>query len=797
MERISPATFAAWQLAAFEVIHVFRQRQIEKEHIFLGVTKLLDVPQEEFVLKLGVNKGAVPTLSGEIQRIKTIFNDLGMDYAELRRKFRSKLEVGTESPGLSTAHRSSECKHMFTNADSLRQRYAHKEVTLLHVLSSLFNELDNKVISFLKSENIDLKALQNRLRSELEKDKPRVRDAFPKSPFGQPPRKQAASVISKIGRDLTQMAKEEKISRAIGRDAEIKSIAQTLGRKKKNSAILIGDPGVGKTTVVEGLALKLVKGELTGEELKNLRIVEIRMGEIIAGTKFRGDLEDRLMKLLKEAEQDRNLIIFIDEIHTIMQAGGGQMTVGVGDILKPALQSGDFRCIGATTFKEYKKYIETDAALVRRFQPVIIKEPTRDETLEILSGLKASYEEHHSITIKEDAIRAAVDLSRRYLPDLFLPDKALDLLDEAASMLRIHSTDPKHSLGNVLEVQHIAEAVSKRKGIPVSVILCSDEERIRNLKEELNKRIIGQKDAVEEVSKAITEVKTLGGVKNKPFGVFLFAGATGTGKTEMAKAMAEILFGEGQGKLLVFDMPEYMEEHSVSRLIGAPPGYVGHEEGGQLVEQVKRNPYSVVLFDEIEKAHPKIFDSFLQIFDEARLTDGAGRRADFQNAFVILTSNVGSKIDIEAMKKPIGIQLEESQEKLPKENMFFDKKQFKNQVFAAIQARFRPEFIGRIPHRIIFNPLEPEDMKIIIKTVLLPRIASRFAAKKVKLSISEEACFFLIDKSDIRYGVRNMIQIMDTEITKPLTNGFVEKTFMEGDNIAISVTDGQLVFEKE
>jgi len=796
MERISAATFAAWQLTGFEVVHVFRQKQIEKEHLFLGITKLLDVPQEEFTAKLGVNQASVPSLVEEVQKCRSVFQALSLDAAALRREFRSRLEVGEEPPVGSTVHRSPECKHLFANADSLRQRCGHREVTILHLLSALLADVDNKVVAFLKSKGVDLAALQKKIDEELKRI-PAGRTAPPPGPAHRPPPPQKdASVVSKIGRDLTRMAKEGKIGLAIGRNAEIKAVAQTLGRKKKNSAILIGDPGVGKTTVVEGLALKLAKGELTGEELKDVRIVEIRMGEIIAGTKFRGDLEDRLMKLLKEAEKDRKLVIFIDEIHTIMQAGGGQMQVGVADLLKPALQSGDFRCIGATTFKEYKKYIESDPALGRRFQPIVIKEPTRDEALEILTMLKPSYQEHHGITIRDEAIEAAVDLSRRYLPDLFLPDKALDLLDEAASMLRIHSVDPERPEENLLEVHHIAEAVSKRKGIPVNVILCSEEERLRNLKEELSRRIIGQEEAVEAVTKAITEVKTLGGVKNKPFGVFFFAGATGTGKTEMAKAIADVLFGEGEGKLLPFDMSEYMEEHSVSRLIGAPPGYVGHEEGGQLVEQVKRNPYSVILFDEVEKAHPKIFDSFLQIFDEARLTDGAGRRADFQNAFIVLTSNVGSKVDVEAVKKPIGIRLEESRGKKEEgeEDPVIDKELFEKQVMDAVQRRFRPEFIGRIPNRVIFHPLGPAAMTQIIIEVLLPRIERRFAARKIKLDISEEACRLLIGKSDVRYGVRSMMQVMDAAVTKPLSEAVVAGSYKSGDRVNIDAEDGRLVF---
>ena len=562
MEKMSVATFIAWQLAGIEVISVLRQKQIEKEHIFLGLTKLLDIPLDELVSKMRIPQAAIVSLKDEIEKTNHIFDDVGIDVTLLRRQFRAHLGVGTVGPKTQSVHRSHECKRIFSNAESLRQRYDHKEVTLKHLLFALVNEQDNKIIEFLQLKKVNIDAFRNKLRAGLERAQVHT---LPDEQIEEMPKK-APSYVSKIGRDLTELAKKRKLGKAIGRDAEIKSIAQTLGRRKKNSAILIGDPGVGKTTVVEGLAQKLENKELTGKELKDLRVIEIRMGEIMAGAKLRGDLEERLMRLLKEAEQDRNLIIFIDEIHTIMQAGGGSGALGVADILKPALQSGDFRCIGTTTFQEFKKYIESDPALQRRFQPIIVKEPTRDEAIEILSGLKASYEEHHNLLIQDEAIPAAVDLSRRYLPDLYLPDKALDLLDEAASMLRIHSIDSERSYGEVLEIRHIAEALSKRKGIPVNVILCSDEERTKDVKEELKKRIIGQPEAIDQVSDAIIAVKALGGIKNKPFGVFLFAGATGTGKTEMARALADILFNGTKGKLLTFDMSEYMEEHSVARL---------------------------------------------------------------------------------------------------------------------------------------------------------------------------------------------------------------------------------------
>ncbi|MBM3294291.1 MAG: ATP-dependent Clp protease ATP-binding subunit [Candidatus Aminicenantes bacterium] len=795
MERITPAVFIAWQLGGLEARNILRREKIEKEHIFLGLLKLLDLTHDELVGKMGVPPDVAPAALEEVRVLRPIFEKAGADVSNLRWLLRSSLPMGPQTVRGEVLHRSDACRAMFEDADRLRSLFGHPDLNLTHLLTALLGEETSTVVDFLAGQKVNVNALRAGFQDALEKT-PRPAPASFEAPGGSAQAQPGTSIVSKIGRDLTELARANKLGPVIGRDPEIKSVAQALTRKKKNSAILLGDPGVGKTAVVEGLAQKLVREELTGEELKGVRIVEIRMGDIVAGTKFRGDLEEKLSALLKEAERDRKLVIFLDEIHTIMQAGGGSGSVGVADILKPAIQSGDFRCIGATTFKEYKKYIESDPALERRFQPVVVKEPTREETLTILSGLKASYEKHHGLRISDEAVEAAVEMSIRYLPDAFLPDKALDLVDEAAAMLRIHSVDSRREEAASLEKPHIAEAVSKRKGIPLRVLLSSDAERVRNLRGKLAARIIGQTAAVDMVAAAITEVKALGPEKNKPSGLFLFAGATGVGKTEMAKALADILFEGAEGKLLAFDMSEYMEEHSVSKLIGAPPGYIGFEAGGQLVEQVRRYPYSVVLFDEIEKAHPKVFDVFLQIFDEARLTDSSGRRADFQNAFVILTSNVGGRVRPEASGRPIGIQVAEASAAGPASGEPIDLEAFRKNVEAALMSKFRPEFLGRLPHKIVFFPLDPAGLKAVLTTILLPRIERRLAAKKTRLAVDEAVLDRLVARCDIAYGVRSLIQILDNEITKPLTEGFVAQAFGEGDVISVRADGDKLAFSK-
>lgn len=794
MEKISPAVFIAWQLGGLEARNILRQAKIEKEHIFLGILRLLELTQDEMTAKMGIPRDVAVAALEEARDIKPLFESTEIDVANLRWLLRSSLELGSAAVRGEVIHRSEACRKMFEEAEVLRHNSGHPLASLGHLLLAMFGKEKSKITNFLAEQNINVPALKDRIKEKLDHS-PHFPSPQQKRADIVPQEVSRPSIISKIGRDLTELAKKRMLGKVIGRDTEIKSIAQALTRKKKNSAILIGDPGVGKTAVVEGLAQKLLQGQLTGEELKGVRIVEIRMGEIMAGTKYRGDLEEKLMTLLKEAKDNRKLVIFLDEFHTIMQAGEGA-GIGIADILKPAIQSGEFRCIGATTFKEYKKYIESDPALERRFQPIIIKEPTRDRALMILSGLKASYEKHHGLQISDEAIQAAVDMSIRYLSDTYLPDKAFDLVDEAAAMLRIHSVgSPQES--TTLEVIHIAEAVSKRKGIPLKVLMATDSEMIGNLKEKLAQRIIGQPQAVEQVAAAITEVKTLGSVQNKPSGIFLFAGATGVGKTEMAKALADILFEGSEGKLISFDMSEYMAEHSVAKLIGAPPGYVGYEAGGQLVDHIKRFPYSVVLFDEIEKAHPKVFDVFLQIFDEARLTDSAGRRADFQNTFIILTSNIGSRVRPEASGRPIGIQVKETPGTQSIAGDSFDRSAFQNNILAAVRSRFRPEFLGRLPHKIIFYPLKAEDMKKIITSILLPRIEQRFISKKTRLKIEDRVLGHLIEKCDITYGVRDLARLLDDELTKPLMELFISGTFRERDVIVVRIEDNKLIFLKE
>lgn len=642
--------------------------------------------------------------------------------------------------------------------------------------------------------------------------------------------------LDKWGQDLTQKCREGKIDPVIGREEEIERVIQILCRRGKNNPCLVGAPGVGKTAVAEGLAQRIVD-EQVPEEMKNIRIISLNMGALLGGAQYRGEFEDRLQKVMKEAVEAEDIILFIDEIHTVIGAGtSGGGSLDAANILKPMLARGELRLIGATTDSEYKRYIEQDSALERRFQPVRLDEPSEEDSIEILKGLRSRYEEHHQVSISDEAIEAAVHLSKRYIADRFLPDKAIDLIDEAAAKLRLSRMKQNPELGelqkklqqlqkdkksaiekeeferaaelrqqqkqveqslaeaqsfaqeaksNVLEADAIAELVSRSTGIPVSRISETDSERLRKLEEELGRRVIGQEEAVKAVSNAIRRGRL--GLKNpkRPIGSFLFLGTTGVGKTELAKALAELMFGSEQAMIRV-DMSEYMEKFDVSKLIGAPPGYVGYSEGGQLTEKVRRQPYSVLLFDEIEKAHPEVFNILLQILEDGRLTDGQGRTVNFSNTIVIMTSNLGARLMTSSSKK-IGFSLNDD-EASPSTELYGGRsyEEAKKLLLDEAKASLSPEFINRIDALLVFQMLGKEAVERIVD-LLLADFGRRLEDLDMKLEWNAEARAYLARKGyDPQYGARPLRRLIQNEVEDLFSEALLDGRLHTGERVLLS-----------
>lgn len=652
--------------------------------------------------------------------------------------------------------------------------------------------------------------------------------------------KENESMLSQFGRDLTKLAKDGKIDPVIGRQKEIERVIQILSRRTKNNPCLIGEPGVGKTAIAEGLALKIVSGEVP-ELLKDKKIYSLDLTGMVAGTKYRGDFEERIKKVIDEVKNAKDVILFIDEVHTLIGAGSAEGAADAANILKPSLARGELQIIGATTIEEYRKHIEKDAALERRFQPVMVDEPSQEEAIEILKGIKDKYEAHHKVKITDEAIESAVKLSTRYIGDRYLPDKAIDLIDEAASRVRLRSytapsdlkeledkkksveaeklsavnaqeferaaalrdeerkldkeiKDKKENWHDMAGKSHdevtpadIANIVSSWTGVPVTQLSTEESDRLLHMEDELHRRIVGQDEAVEAVSRAIRRGRV--GLKDpkKPIGSFIFLGPTGVGKTELCKALAAAMFGD-ENAMIRLDMSEYMEKHTVSRLIGSPPGYVGYDEGGQLTEKVRRKPYSVVLFDEIEKAHPDVFNMLLQILDDGVLTDGQGRRVDFKNCIIIMTSNVGAKL-ISQKQKAFGFaagakELEQNE------------KEIKDAVMGELRNTFRPEFLNRVDDIIVFQRLTKENIKEIASR-LLAVLQKRVEDMGIEVTFSDEAVSKIADAGfDDVYGARPLKRAIQSRIEDALSEEMLKGNVKKGGKYICNVKDDKFVFDK-
>ncbi len=714
----------------------------------------------------------------------------------------------------------------FQIARTMRNSY----VSVEHILAALLKEEDSYAVKFINELGTDSQRILDDLITDLSSNSYDSNQQSGSKKKG----KSKTPTLDEFGKNLTELAKQGKIDPVIGREKEIKRVIQILSRRNKNNPCLIGEPGVGKTAIAEGLALKIVNGEVP-EMLANKTIYSLDLTSMVAGTKYRGDFEERIKKAMDEVKDNKDVILFIDEIHNIMGAGAAEGAVDAANILKPSLARGEIQVIGATTISEYRKNIEKDAALERRFQPVTVGEPTEEETVEILKGLRDKYEAHHKVKITDEAIDSAVKLSSRYINDRFLPDKAIDLIDEAASVVRLNAytlpqnlkdmedeikrlnaekqdavnnqkfedaakfRDKANELTKLLDDEkskwrnssnhdvkavssdEIAQVVSSWTGVPVSQLTKEESERLLNMENILHERIVGQDKAVSAISKAIRRGRV--GLKNpnRPIGSFIFLGPTGVGKTELCKSLAEAMFGD-ENAIIKLDMSEYMEKHTVSKLIGAPPGYVGFDEGGQLTEKIRRKPYSVVLFDEIEKAHPDVFNMLLQILEDGVLTDSQGRKVSFKNAIIIMTSNVGaSKITDE--KLALGF-VQEDGKKLSIEDL----------VMPDLKKTFKPEFLNRLDDIIVFNQLEQSDIEEIAKR-MLKSLQKRTHDLGIELDFTDAAISELAKEGfDKTYGARPLRRAIQSKIEDKLSELILDKTIGEGSKCTVDFADGEFQF---
>jgi ATP-dependent Clp protease ATP-binding subunit ClpB len=836
----------------------YNHQQIEPEHLLAGMLQEADGIAGAMLRKLGASPGGVASeVTAALEKLPSVSGS-GMGEAYLAPRAKSVLEAA------------------FVEATKMKDEY----VSIEHIFLAIAEEKGGQAAAILARNGV---ARDSILKVLLEiRGNQRITDPNPEEKY---------QALEKFCRDMTDLARLGKVDPVIGRDEEIRRIVQVLSRRTKNNPVLIGEPGVGKTAIIEGLAQRIAVGDVS-ETLKNRRLMALDMGALIAGAKYRGEFEDRLKAVLKEVESaEGEIILFIDELHTVVGAGAAEGAVDASNMLKPPLARGTLRCVGATTLNEYRKYIEKDAALERRFQPVMVKEPTVEDTISILRGLKEKYEVHHGVRIKDSAIVAAATLSDRYISDRFLPDKAIDLIDECASKLRIEidsmpaeideiqrritqaeierealkkESDPgskerrkkldaeltdmndalmgmknhwqnekdviqrirsikeeqeqlnteaqlaerEGNLGRVAEIRYgeaaelnqrleetnrqlselqaaskmlkeevddddIAEVVSRWTGIPVSKMLEGEMEKLVQMEDRLHRRVIGQTEAVEAVSNAVRRARSGLQDPNRPIGSFIFMGPTGVGKTELAKTLANFIFDSEQAMVRI-DMSEFMEKHAVARLIGAPPGYVGYEEGGYLTEAVRRRPYSVVLFDEIEKAHPEVFNVLLQILDDGRMTDGQGRTVDFKNTIVIMTSNIGSQ-----WIQELAISNREEMEK---------------RVTEALRAHFKPEFLNRIDETIIFKNLTLEQIIEIVK-IQVNKLSNRLSDRNIDLRLSDQAMSFIAEKGyDPIYGARPLKRVIQQYIENPLSMEILKGRIVDGDRVNAEAKGDRIIF---
>ena len=793
---------------SLECAREFGHNRVDSEHLLLGLSKEGDGVASRVLLKLGITPKYI---EGKIIEKKGIIPIMPIDLV-LSPRSEEILEISG----------------IF--ADKFKSEYIETE----HILLGILQQGENLAVNILKEAGIDDKSIVELIIDTVGLDS--VTTNKENKP-NYPTRTQTSSkILDKYGKNLTLVASQNKIDPVIGREKEIERAIQILSRRTKNNPVFIGDPGVGKTSVAEGLAANIASGNVP-DNLIGKVLYTLDMGSMLAGAKYRGEFEERIKQVVDEVVKNGNIILFIDELHTIIGAGStGESTIDASNILKPVLSRGDIQIIGATTIDEYRKHIEKDSALERRFQPVLITEPTKEETIKILEGLREKYESHHNVKITDEAIVAAVDLSIRYITDRFLPDKAIDLIDESASRVRLREINsqknilnsekyilskeindelnrdigknldldistkssqgivnieiPKKSYIGIVDKEIIAEVVELWTGVPVNKIVEEEAERLLNLEEILHGRVVGQDQAVKSISRAIRRSRA--GLKDpkRPIGSFLFLGPTGVGKTELCKALAEVQFGD-ENQIIRIDMSEYMEKHAVSKLIGSPPGYVGYNEGGQLTEKVRRNPYSVVLFDEIEKAHEDVFNILLQILDDGRLTDSKGRMVDFKNTILIITSNVGATKINKKNHQVLGFGTNKDKEEETKDQ--YDK--MKESIMGELKQKFKPEFLNRIDDIIVFHPLEEYHIYEIVK-LMTREVIERLKSLNIDLKMSEEAVKLIAQEGmDLEYGARPLKRAIQKELEDTLSEAILKGDIKKGSSVVAEIEDNKIVYK--
>lgn len=728
--------------------------------------------------------------------------------------------------------------HVLEVSKAEAARFHSEKIGTEHLLIAMIKETECVASRLLNTLSVNVQKMYVDTLIAMGEDVSQYKDEFQNGKPGKRKNAEGTPSLDQFSRDLTELARDGKLDPVVGREAEIDRVIQILSRRSKNNPCLIGEPGVGKTAIVEGIAERIMGG-MVPDTVLGKRVVSLDLSGIVAGSKYRGEFEERIKKVLAEVAKAGNVLLFIDEIHTIIGAGGAEGAIDASNILKPALARGEVQVIGATTIEEYRKYIEKDAALERRFQPVVVEEPTEEEAISILKGLRSQYESHHHVTITDEAVEAAVRLSARYINDRFLPDKAIDLMDEAAAKVRLHvGGDPREAAelrreiaesqetleqalcGGDLEAareaqtkrqeleekleklnakakqggrrhhqtvgeDEIADVVSGWTKIPVKKLTEGEAARLKKLEATLHKRVIGQEEAVSAVAKAVRRGRV--GLKDpkRPIGSFLFLGPTGVGKTEISKALAEAVFGQEQAMIRV-DMSEYMEKHSVSKMIGSPPGYVGHEDGGQLSEKVRRNPYAVILFDEIEKAHPDVFNILLQVLDDGHITDSQGRKVDFKNTIIIMTSNAGAQAIVEPKKLGFASGNDEKQ----------NYERMKGSVMEEVRRIFKPEFLNRIDETIVFRALNKDDMKQIVG-LMTKELAKRCETQLgITLVVRDAAKQYIVDKAyDPKYGARPLRRKIQDEIEDPLAEKLLDGSIRRGDEVIVTTKKNAIFLE--